>query len=465
MVISNPIDRSTGTRYNAGTPAAEVSASFTPASLAALIAITFIADTHGSVRSHTITSSLGAIAPDGGGTVWVKKVSIVSSGTYNGYLWELAIWVGKAPVSPGAGTITATPTGSHGSDGWNWATFLEIATGVDFSTFSTWASASAQDVSNASSIPLTLTPSPADSSLYLSVHDLWDAALSTIPTAWTSLTYDSDTSWLNEIASAYRNDGVNGSPHTWTVSPDQRQWAVALEIKAANPGQIVLQSLPFWWDARTYSGSGNLINRGTVASRDLTISGPTFSVDKFTFDGVNDYMTVASHASMDADSTDWFCGVIIKQLSPVTNDGFYIGKRASPGPYWDIATNSTGGTGIKCEFRGSSTPAGEAQINPAGYLTPLKVMLGMKIIGINSTTAYANSTAGTTVTTSRNGSITSSADLWIGTWNNTANWQKFEFYGAFIARTALTVQNIADIVAHYIESVNNVASQSTFFAS
>lgn len=262
---------------------------------------------------------------------------------------------------------------------------------------------------------------------------------------------------------------TNGTPYWFKVRATNSIGTGAdSSTSTATPltaGQALLKTFPFWWDARQYSGSGNLLNRGTVASRDLTINGPVFSVDKFTFDGVNDYMTASHHASMDADSTDWFCGIIVKQLSPVTSDGFYIGKRASPGPYWDIASNGLGITGIKDEFRGSSTPAGEAGINPSGYLTPLKMMLGMKIIGINSTTAYANSTAGTTATTSRNGTIASSADLYIGTWNNVSNWQKFEFYGAFIARVALTAQNITDIVNDYIEPVSTVVSQTSFFAS
>ena len=92
-------------------------------------------------------------------------------------------------------------------------------------------------------------------------------------------------------------------------------------------GPALLSTFEGWWDAAGHV-SGNLINRGTAgATLDFVMgaggAAPAFAAGVFTFDGVDDVMTVADNATLDiGNNVSFSMGCVIQ---PVT--ALAVGKR------------------------------------------------------------------------------------------------------------------------------------------
>ncbi len=79
-----------------------------------------------------------------------------------------------------------------------------------------------------------------------------------------------------------------------------------------------------------YSGSGDWLDE-TGNSLDITITGPTFASNVFTFDGFNDEMSVADSALLDFGATDPFTVLVMGKKPDVTPLGnqCIIAKKAN----------------------------------------------------------------------------------------------------------------------------------------
>jgi hypothetical protein len=217
---------------------------------------------------------------------------------------------------------------------------------------------------------------------------------------------------------------------------------------ASNPGGSLLATMVGWWDALTYSGSGNLLNKGTAgASGDMVPAGgsasPTFSTNHFVFDGVNDFMSNATDiASFDIPNkgTTFTAGIVINMPNTPNNGANYFCKGNGPG--WAIFGNGTL-FGTKAFVNDSSY---YIATGPVG--TQNVKALHLMQVTTTQVIAALNNTQGTPITDGRTGSADSSQVLLLGQ-NGGGVCQKMDLYGAFVHRGALTAQNITDIGTYY----------------
>jgi hypothetical protein len=219
----------------------------------------------------------------------------------------------------------------------------------------------------------------------------------------------------------------------------------------ALPGKVLLATMLGWWDPSTYSGSGNLLNKGTAASADMVpgaaTAAPTFSVDHFTFDGVNDIMATAGDVtSMNIPNNpgDFTVGAII--VLNAATAGQIIGKRisaASNGWYLD----NLGSPQPTCTVREPSHTV-SASLG-AAVSTGTKLLYNARLTSNAKLTMASKNTLGTPTTDTRTASSTNTSRVSIGGNDDGAGFASFSLYCAFVHAGAITTQNITDICAAY----------------
>lgn len=214
-----------------------------------------------------------------------------------------------------------------------------------------------------------------------------------------------------------------------------------------------LNSMVGWWDALTYSGSGNLLNKGTAGAAGdmIPAGGPVFSTDHFTMDGVNDvFATAGNVTAFDAPAKGagaFSFGVILKFLTTISFTTFMAKYPGTVGGYYMLAngTANQSYTQIRDALGGITAVA----LSPLGSASE-KCVLATVVPNSGSPTSYKNSTAGTPVADNRTAAISSatSAKTTIGSIDG-ASYQNFQMFGAFIHQGALSAGNLADIAAYY----------------
>jgi hypothetical protein len=238
MAITAPILRGNGFLDQFGSAArTDTSSSFTPAANALLVCVAMIY----TQKSTAVGSSMSSTGLGAG--AFTKRCSIgpgamLSGGS--GYYATAEIWVGRAGAAPGAGTFSHVWTSPTSNTIRSWA-FLEIPSGFDPNVLT--AAGATGSIQGTTSPVVTMSATPANTSLVLSTCSTWDsgaAAPITVPSAFTQLIDQVWTGWDSRSKLASRNDGTNTATHQWTTSGGSVV-AAALEIpEAAGGGGVTL---------------------------------------------------------------------------------------------------------------------------------------------------------------------------------------------------------------------------------
>lgn len=218
-------------------------------------------------------------------------------------------------------------------------------------------------------------------------------------------------------------------------------------------GETLLRSMVGFWDGSSYSGYGNWLNLGTSGSVGDLILGastaaPTFSVDHFTFDGVNDKMTMGGDVNnfdaLDKNNNFTF-GIILVSTATPSNSGTYVHKAVSATSGWVLASNGTAFAPLTLIQDSTHFPTATSVATTS---------LGIKSVYAGGSNSSGQLFAGingsvTSVTDTRTGSSTNTVAMVVGA-NIAQNlFQKMDLYGMFIHQGALSAQNYTDIGAHY----------------
>lgn len=265
---------------------------------------------------------------------------------------------------------------------------------------------------------------------------------------------------LNLAGDAFAGGSITAQTIAY-LPPDSRIWSIAGwnrlltddEISYTSAGRALLLSMVGWWDARDYSGSGSLLNKGTTgAAIDAALgagsAAPSFSVDHFVFDGVDDYMAIPDNAALDFANADEFTvGVIVKFTTVPLTSGALLNKYDnSNGPlpgYYIVSTGTTYGvtTGISDtggQFTNVASPVSAVNAKTLFAMT----RDGGLIFATRDDTD--NNSADTTTMTSANAQT-----LLVGKTPTNTNFQHFQLFGIFVSRTALIGSEILSILSEY----------------
>lgn len=225
--------------------------------------------------------------------------------------------------------------------------------------------------------------------------------------------------------------------------------------QSGDAGLTLLLTMAGFWDATSYSGSGNLLNQGTAGSSGDMIPGastaaPTFASGKFTFDGVNDTMMTAGDVSTfgaPAPSAGAFSfGVIVKFLTTVNFKSFLTKYPSAAGGWYMLANGTANQSYVQLlSILGTNT---DPTLSPVGAASE-KCLLAFSTPSGGPGVSYKNASGGTSQIEKRNGASTTIAKTAIGCIADGTSNQNFEMYGAFIHQGALTSQNLTDIAAHW----------------
>lgn len=219
-------------------------------------------------------------------------------------------------------------------------------------------------------------------------------------------------------------------------------------------GEIVLSGCVLWLDTTDYSGSGDMINKGTTGSALDGVLGagsaePAWtggSPGYFTFDGVNDIITVADNSVLNfADADDWTLGVIWEHASAPANNARWVDKF------------SGALTGYSMRYQGSSintivADSGGHVVAPTGTgavptATKMLLLTTMNKSAGNTCRVRYNTTLGTSLSASPLTSATTTTDDF--KISSSTNPIAGKFYGVFLARSVLTATNITDVGTYY----------------
>lgn len=215
----------------------------------------------------------------------------------------------------------------------------------------------------------------------------------------------------------------------------------------------LLSSMEGWWDASTYSGSGNWLNGGTGGSTlDFVITGAAFTTDHFDFNGTSDHMDVADSAPVGAlvdialADTIWM-GIIFEQRATPVIFGQYFSKTTNP-PGWHLTSDNTN---IRPRFiitdsavhsPNSSHPTSQS-LNTKYLWCGVRRRSGLDLYCIEGRTSFSTPATDTTSTTMDN-----TGPLRLGGGNNGTNFQNMRLYAAFVVRSVVPslaqLQTIAD---------------------
>lgn len=252
MTITLP-DRSPATIQTANTPATKTTASFTPAANSVLLMGDYIADQNATVRSHTPAST------HSGAGSWTTIASNTAF-TAIGYKAGMYLRVCQMGASPGTGTVSATPTGTHTSDGWNAMVLTEV-NGADITSIATWVTALVSSATNIATLSMTLGSTPGANDAVLTVCEKWDmtAAGLTAPSGYTANSPNAgvfDSGWQNELREANKIGSSPAATLAWALSgTNEGGVAVAVLIPAAAGGVVTLTPQPFVYSQAVHRAS------------------------------------------------------------------------------------------------------------------------------------------------------------------------------------------------------------------
>jgi hypothetical protein len=237
--VATPTDRGSNRTEGFGSSAINTaSSSFTPTANALLVCISIIETQKNTAVGSSMSSSGNFGIPGSGDGAWQKRVTVgpVTQSGGSGYFATAEIWVARCGASPTSGTITHTWTAPQN----NWTQsvhFIEIASGFDpnvaAASSPTGATGSVQTTTNPT---VTMSATPAGTSLVLGGCMVWDSGASapiTVPNLFTQLQDQVWTGWDARSKTAYRNNGGNSASHQWTAASAGNSSAVALEIPQA----------------------------------------------------------------------------------------------------------------------------------------------------------------------------------------------------------------------------------------
>ena len=227
--VATPTVRGNGFLETFGTASqTDTSSSFTPAANALLVCIATInTQKNTAVGSSMSSTGLGAGAFTKRVTIGPGAMLAGGSGYYN----TTEIWVGQAGASPGAGTFSHVWTAPSSNTVRSWV-FLEIPSGFDPAVLV--ADGATGTVAGTQNPTVTMSGTPAGTSMVLSTCATWDAGASapiTVPTSFTQLIDQIWTGWDSRSKLGYRNDGTNTATHQWSAPNGGNGIVAALEIE------------------------------------------------------------------------------------------------------------------------------------------------------------------------------------------------------------------------------------------
>ena len=263
-----------------------------------------------------------------------------------------------------------------------------------------------------------------------------------------SVTHDFDAGdGLADTVTTPDSDTTDNAP---TVSEDL----------AATMGGALLATLEGWWHAPTYSGSGNFLNSGTMGSAwDFALgaggAAPTFSTDKFVFDGTDDYMSIADADSLDlAAGENLTIGVILTPGVGFSAAGRLISKEPSGSPFWILrgsASNVCLSTGDGTQ---TNTVTGQTMVASTKMMAAGVADRRLVVPSLRTATAYRSAggtlNTGTPTAYTSYAAINSTAAVVLGAGGSPlANFMKMDLHGAFMTKKALAPADLQAIAAYY----------------
>lgn len=227
-------------------------------------------------------------------------------------------------------------------------------------------------------------------------------------------------------------------------------------------GQLLLSTYPLWLDASDYVSGTTLTNKGVWgATLNGVISGsPSFAGGAFTFDGVDDQITVPAHVSYQRATSRLTVGIILNvPIAPPSVGAYLTASNAGAAPQWFIRDGGTSDK-FQCYLNdtGNAHSVSANDEGGAGFNTSL-LGLGKTMIGFLSDRSVAGDFRGYKV---RSATLTKSVQSFDSTTDastapiniggaiaGTTNWGKFQFYGMFAVKSIPSDADLLAIAAHY----------------
>ncbi len=220
------------------------------------------------------------------------------------------------------------------------------------------------------------------------------------------------------------------------------------------PGEIVLSGCVLWLDTTDYSGSGDMVNKGTAGAALNGILGgggaaPTWTAGSpgyFTFDGVNDLITVANNSALNfADADDWTLGAIWEHASAPANNARWVDKFSAGLEGYAMRYQSSSVNTIVTDSGGHAIAATGTGAVPTA--TKMLLLTTVNKSGGNTARVRYNTTLGTSLSAAPLTSATTNTDPF--EISSSTNPIAGKFYGVFLARSILTSTNITDVGTYY----------------